>query len=48
MSGCASIRWAIEKDKMAAAAFKSNHPNATVFNEDAILLLKELIGSQKS
>lgn len=43
MSGVATARWAIETWADAAEAFKMNHPQAKVYNEDCSLLLKRIM-----
>ncbi|RWS25244.1 DNA (cytosine-5)-methyltransferase PliMCI-like protein, partial [Leptotrombidium deliense] len=46
-SGVSDTCWAVEKDSCAAASFRKNFQKATVFEEDANLLLKQIISGAK-
>ncbi|XP_025419403.1 DNA (cytosine-5)-methyltransferase 1-like [Sipha flava] len=46
-SGLVVTKWAIESDDKAAAAFKLNNPDSTVFNDDCNLLLKLAMSGKK-
>ncbi|VVC38862.1 DNA (cytosine-5)-methyltransferase 1-like,Bromo adjacent homology (BAH) domain,DNA (cytosine-5)- [Cinara cedri] len=47
-SGLLNTEWAIESDDKAAAAFKLNNPNSTVFIEDCNHLLKLAMSGRKT